>query len=368
MKFHYWNRYLELSIEGKNDWDTMPDQSQALAILRRFKSTGEVIEASSSKPIAKLVERYLQASKSTEIPVGLVRESNKIIQDWLTDQFNDLPIDEPIIAIPLVPFCLSPRDKVQSLFHCEARFQADRDENRRATKRHIPLEAECPRLGKVLCKKRVPGYSHGFSRIEPNLGLESDDWSLLELFALNGVTPDVIEQAFQTQPGEGDEAVNRLSGEINRLNEIRSRCKCRRCNARLEFSRRYSTKDAAYRSTVTLPCSTNSCDGPGVYFNHCRGCRMTIDSRDSIFKDSENFYICIHCASGNDRERAGSVCPKCGSANSLRGNFRKKQCKVDTCNHKVELPTSARRAKYSSQIEEKYDKTDWPNDKDPLSR
>ena len=359
---------MELSIEGKNDWDTMPDQSQALAILRRFKTTGEVIEASSSNPIAKLVERYLQASKSAEIPVGLVRESNKIIQNWLTDQFNDLPIDEPIIAIPLVPFCLSPRDNVQSLFHCEARFQADRDENRRAIKRHIPLEAECPRLGKVLCKKRVPGYSHGFSRIEPNLGLESDDWSLLELFALNRVTPDVIEQAFQTQPGEGDEAVNRLSGEINRLNEIRSRCKCRRCMARLQFSRRYSTKDAVYRSTVTLPCSTNSCDGPSVYFNHCRGCRMTIDSRDSIFKDSENFYICIHCASGNDLERAGSVCPKCGSANSLRGNFRKKQCKVDTCNHKVELPTSARRAKYSSQIEEKYDKTDWPNDKDPLSR
>ena len=354
MKFHDYNQLVKVSVNENDGWSNLQDQTQALAILKQYKLDGKVLVASESNTLSKIVTKLLGAKIENSNPEILARECQTTIQEWLTKQFFELPLDKPINAMPLVPFCLSPKIQVEDVYHCEARFAADREEDRRVLKRHEPTQADCPRIKKMLCHKVKDGHAHGYAHFEPDLNLGWEDWSLLELFQIAGINKIMLESAFATRQGEGDEAVNRLAGEINRLNEIRPRLSCRQCSVRLQFSNKFSVKDAVYRSTVTLPCSTPNCGGGSVYLSHCRSCPALIDSRDSKFKDSSGYYICIACASGEDVEKAGEICPKCGEQNKLRGSRRKKTCQADNCGHEVELPSRARRAKLSPTDEIKF--------------
>ena len=354
MKLDEYQHLYEVLSGQNDDYSNLQDQVQALAIIRQFKINGTILAASESNTLATLVTKLLSAKVKNLDPETLARECHTIIQEWLTKQFFELPLDRPINAMPLVPFCMSPKIQVEDLYHCEARFAADRDENRKVIKRHEPTQADCPRIKQMLCHKVKNGYAHGYAHFEPDLSLSWENWSLLELFQVAGVDDRMLESAFATGRGEGDEAVNRLAGEINRLNEIRPRLSCRLCSARLQFSNKFSVKDAVYRSTVTLPCTTPNCGGGSVYLSHCRSCPGLIDSRDSRFKDSSGYYVCIACASGEDVEKAGEICPKCGERNQLRGNRRKKVCQREGCGHQVELPSRARRAKLSPTDEVKF--------------
>jgi len=360
-KRHYFRRFVDLCEVNETPLSELPDQAQALTLIRTFQENGEVLKATEGKHLSQVIELLLKESGTKTDSFGVASKCQKLINLWLTEQFRDLPIDEPIVATPLVPACASPNHHVEMIFHCEARFASDRDsEKRTVVRRHSPTEADCPRVSH--CKKRRVGYSQGYARIEPYAELKWSEWSLLELFEVAGISHAILEKVFEARQGEGDEVVNRLAGEINRLNEIRSRCKCRECGERLIFSKQYSVKDAVYRATVTNPCSTDGCSGPSVYLSHCRGCTATIDSRESVFKDKDNFYICIACASGNDLEKAGEFCPKCGDRNSLRGNYRKKRCSKPDCDHRVELPFRAMRSKFSTRQESDFEaKSNWPN-------
>lgn len=347
VKFDEYQHLHEVLSNQHDDYSNLQDQVQALAILRQFKTDGTILAASESNTLAKLATKLLSAKIENLDPEILARECQTTIQEWLTRQFFELPLDRPIIAMPLVPFCMSPKIQVEEVYHCEARFAADRDENRKVLKRHEPTQADCPRIKRMLCQKVRNGYANGYAHFEPDLSLGWHNWSLLELFQVAGIDDLMLESAFATRQGEGDEAVNRLAGEINRLNEIRPRLSCRLCSARLQYSNVFSVKDAVYRSTVTLPCTTPNCSGGSVYLSHCRSCPSLIDSRDSRFKDSSGYYVCIACASGEDVEEAGEICPKCGERNTLRGNRQKKVCQRESCGHQVELPLRARRARLS---------------------
>jgi len=340
-KIAHFDRLVNLAMKPAVSWEAMEDQPQAFALLREYTTSKRVLSASPNNAIAGIVSLLLSAATNRGNPQDLANECYQRIQAWLDDQFFTLSLSEPINAAPLIPSCLSRRDQVQHLVHCEARFADDRDQQRKRIRRHEPTAAECPRF-RASCPKRAPGYSHGFARIEPRLDLPWSDWSLLELCAVAGITKTHLEHAFGTRPGEGDEAINRLAGGINRLNEIRARLGCRQCGLRLDFGNSFTVLDAAYRATVTLPCK---CGHPSVYFNHCSGCHEIIDSRDSHLKDDDNYYVCITCGSGKDVEEAGRMCPKCGAGESLKGAGRKKRCSVKDCNHEVELPRWARRVR-----------------------
>lgn len=335
------DRLVDLAAKSASSWDLMEDQHQAFAILREYLTTKRIHSASPSNAIAGIVSLLLEGSNQWSDPQALANECYKRIQLWLDDQFFTLSLAEPINASPLIPSCLSRREQVQDLVHCEARFATDRDEKRVPIRRHVPTTADCPRF-RGLCPKRSPGYSHGFARFEPRLDLPWSDWSMLELCAVAGISEVHLQRAFGTKQGEGDEAINRLAGGINRLNEIRTRLGCRQCGLRLDFGNSFTVLDAAYRATVTLPCK---CGHPSVYFNHCTGCYRIIDSRDSQLKDDDNYYVCITCGSGKEVEEAGRVCPKCGASESLVGAGRKKRCSVEDCKHEVELPLRARRVR-----------------------
>jgi len=324
-------------------WDSMQDQPQAFAIIREYVTSKRVLSASPNNTLAGIVSLLLAGGSNRQKPQELANECYERIRAWLDDQFFTLSLSEPISAAPLIPSCLNHRDVVMDVVHCEARFAADRDEKRQVVKRHVPTEAECPRFrGVGHCPKRAPNYAHGFARIEPRLDLPWSDWSMFELCAVAGIESVHLQSAFGTRQGEGDEAINRLAGGINRLNEIRPRLACRQCGLRLEFGNNFTVLDAAYRATVTLPCK---CGQPSVYFNHCSGCGNIIDSRDSQLQDESNYYVCISCGSGEDVENAGSMCPKCGTRGSLAGRGRDKKCNVADCKHEVKLPRRARRAR-----------------------
>lgn len=340
-KVNQFNRLVKTATEPAVSWEAMEDQPQAFAILREYTTSKRVLAASPNNAIAGIVSLLLTGSANRGDPQRLASDCYQRFQAWLDDKFFTLSLSEPINAAPLIPSCLNLRDQVQDLVHCEARFAADRDERRVPIRRHVPTAAECPRF-RGLCPKRAPGYSHGFARIEPRLDLPWSDWSMLELCAVAGISKTHLEHAFGTRQGEGDEAISRLAGGINRLNEIRARLGCRQCGLRLDFGNSFTVLDAAYRATVTLPCK---CGHPSVYFNHCTGCHGIIDSRDSHLKDDDNYYVCITCGSGKDVEEAGRVCPKCGATESLAGAGRKKRCSVEDCRHEVELPLRARRVR-----------------------
>lgn len=345
MKYLRFDRLLSGSEQSSKAFDSLEDQSQALAMLREYRTSGKLLKASPSNALAGIVELMLRGGIDKRNPQDLANECYKRIQDWLTERFFSLSLTEPIIGYPLIPACRHGDARVKNLFHCEARFASTVDDRGRILARMVPPKPRCPRM-KVYCMERHEDQPKTtYARIVPRQSLSWSDWSLFELCEVAGIRNAHLERAFGTRAGEGDEAITRLAGGINRLNEIRERLACRACSRRLDFGHKFTVMDACYRATVTLPCE---CGQPSVYFNHCKGCGDIIDSRDSRLKVENNYYICINCASGEEVEEAGAKCPKCGEQNSLRGPWRKKTCEEQKCGHEVELPLRARRTKVST--------------------
>ena len=338
------SRLVEKVNAAGSSFESLDDQTQSLALLREFCTSRRILKATPSNALSVIIEMLLRGGQERRDPAGLARECYERIQQWLTEQFFTKSLREPIVGFPLIPACLHNDPRVKGVYHCEARFAFRRDVEGRF-ERQIPLKPRCPRMKAYCMEKHELQPKTTFARILPRQSLNWSDWSLFELCEVAGIKSVHLEQAFGTRAGEGDEAINRLAGGINRLNEIRERLSCRECGRRLNFGNSFTVMDACYRATVTLPCE---CGSPSVYFSHCKGCGDIIDSRDSKLKDESSYYICISCASGEDVEEAGAICPKCGTKNSLKGPRRNKQCTAADCNHEVELPLRARRAQVST--------------------
>jgi len=336
-------RNLEKLNAQADAFESLDDRTQSLALLREYCTSRRILRASSPNALSGIVELLLRGAQEKRDPAVLAGECYGRIQQWLTDEFFTRSLREPIIGFPLIPACLHNDPRVKGVYHCEARFASRKDVNGRF-ERQVPLKPRCPRMKAYCMERHELQPKTTFARILPRQSLNWSDWSLFELCELAGIKSSHLEEAFGTKVGEGDEAINRLAGGINRLNEIRERLSCRDCGRRLDFGNSFTVMDACYRATVTLPCE---CGSSSVYFNHCKGCGDIIDSRDSQLKDDSNFYICISCASGEDVTEAGAICPKCGARNSLEGSRQHKQCTVDTCKHQVELPLRAHRTQVS---------------------
>ena len=350
-------------LASANSWTDLEEQAQCLSLLREFRETGKLTKHPEMKILPRIVYELC-----VEVPTMSSQQKNqycgglaKDINDWLSEQFFNIELTSPIVMFPLIPSCTNRNDHVKHLYQCEARFAFQRDPKTNApVKRRVPPTPQCPR-GVAHCPHITSGYGHGHSHLWPIMNLPWWKWTLHELIAHAKLDYGSLVKSFELRNGDGDGLVNAIGGEINRLNEIRERCKCRECSNRLEFNKKYSIKDAVYRATTTKECSTLECVGPSVYLSHCSGCGNIIDSRDSRFQDKDNYYVCISCASGKDLEIAGRQCPQCNGINTLRGNYRNKQCKE--CKHKVQLPFASRRGKFSSGQESNFDQGNvWPKD------
>ncbi len=158
------------------------------------------------------------------------------------------------------------------------------------------------------------------------------NWSLLELIEATGVVPDLPELQ------KPDEYVSKLSGWVNRLNEIRERLRCSVCKQMMIPNYKYAKNLARYNMTVAS-CQSGEGHDQNIYLNHCWACREIIDSRESRIQ-VEKRYICIHCGSGpqkSDTYTQGDICPKCG-ARGMTGEGRSRLCSA--CNHSIRLPAA----------------------------
>lgn len=237
---------------------------------------------------------------------------------------------EPLDMHGLLPEC---RPRV--VRHCEGRPWPEEGEEGEKVSR-----AFCPRKNRPCGVRRVDGrtkadndYNLYGARLYPETDLRWSTWSLAELLAVSGVVPDAGGLGLRSP----DEYVPKLSGWVNRLNEIRERLACSACGAMMRPNYEYAKNLARYNVTIV------SCDGGGghdqnIYLNHCWSCREIVDSRESSVQDEDGYYICIHCGSGAPKSPShtqGDRCPACGSG-PMRGKGR--YCVCGACNHEIRLP------------------------------
>lgn len=173
------------------------------------------------------------------------------------------------------------------------------------------------------------------ARLYPESSQHWKDWTLLELLEATGVEPKL--------PGlkNPDEYVPKLSGWVNRINEIRERLKCSVCKQIMPHNIEYAKFLAKFRVTV-VSCQQGAGHDQNVYLNECWGCSEIIDSRESKHQLAEdNYYICIHCGSGSQHSNSytqGDICPQCATPAMVMSyrNNRYRHC--HSCNHSIRLP------------------------------
>ena len=236
---------------------------------------------------------------------------------------------------PLDVFGLLPSCRMSVVDHCEGRpwpTLGEDDLGRSET-------AFCPRAGKgcttLLANPAINSKEPGLSgaRLYPVTEIHWTRWSMLELLEWAGLEVTAPQLGLRSP----QEYVPKLSGWVNRLNEIRSRLKCSACKSTMVPNYAYSKNLAKYNVTVAS-CPEGKGHDHNIYLNHCWACFELIDSRESRFQDAEGFYVCIQCGSGKPNSLThtqGDLCPACGSK-QMRQNRR--SCTCTKCNHSIWLP------------------------------
>ena len=303
---------------------------------------------------AKIIYLYICAAHERNIGSGRHSERMNQAQEAVAEIFNKRvkalenqsqnPIENFNFDIPkahVLPPCRnSYNDNVRKCSFCEAVVWSkkvfDEDETY-----HWENHSWCRRLeaADLYC-----------SRLFPDLNLSAKDWSLIEL------TDKLDLRTYEKYSKDhklNREIFTRFGGELNRLNELRERIKCRECGqymrADLDKSKWLVVKNIKDIANVdhfpvliaTFKCQNNDCPEKGkeVYLSYCWHCGETIDSRDSKVKiagKGSGYYLCNNCGAGykdyidpHGEKKDGvkyaiypgticpscTKCPKCGGQN-----------------------------------------------------
>lgn len=243
---------------------------------------------------------------------------------------------EPINLDPLLPYCKPTEVTVK---YCEGKLW-EKKEIQTAGEPKIVTSAYCPRVRKNCNlfepnKKANSNFGLYGARLSAECSQDWENWSLLELFKAVNIVPSLPDLK------RPEDYLPKLSGWINRINEIRSRLKCSVCEDIMPHNIEYSKFSTKFRVTV-FSCKHGNGHDHNIYLNECWGCRAIVDSRESKYKSKEdNYYICIHCGSGTQHSNTytqGDICPKCGTLGMevSQSNNRYREC--HSCNHSVKLP------------------------------
>ena len=186
--------------------------------------------------------------------------------------------------------------------------------------------AFCPRM-------RKPCMESDGARIWPQNDLETEKWTLLELFSHEHITPVVSGLS------NPEEYVPRMAGWINRINEIRERIRCSNCDSVMISNKKYSKNFAAYNATV-FDCANGEGHDHNVYLSHCWACRTIIDSRQNRIKDHDGYYLCLQCGSGSrqSQNNPGNICPQCGSSPMKQDTKWNRVFHCTRCSHTITVP------------------------------
>jgi hypothetical protein len=256
------------------------------------------------------------------------QKSHEFLQEWVIEQaWNST---EPLNLYPILPVC-----QPKKVDYCEGKPWPTEEDKASGAKK--VSRAFCPRANKS-CSLFDPNTERNFSfglegaRLYAECTQDWKDWSLLELLQATGVVPSLPDL-------KSDEYVQKLSGWINRLNEIRDRLKCSVCSQTMTPNDKYSKALARYNMTVAS-CKKGNGHDRNIYFNHCWACYQIIDSRESKIQ-LDGLYICIHCGSGAKKSLSysqGDICPKCGTAEMKQKEEGSRFIQCSSCQHTIRLP------------------------------
>jgi len=306
-------------------WRWLADSAKVLFIYRCLAESRALPAINDSSSVISLQmldillkDRDRQESFAT---AHSVLQKDVIDVAWKSSDFLDMR--------PLLPKCFCPvESKVKC---CEGRPWLTQQE--RQARQSKASRAFCPRTGRE-CSLATPSNPEG-ARIYADTKLPWNKWSLAEVLTARDIVPHLPEL------DDGTEYVPRLSGWINRLNEIRERLKCSVCGLMMKPNYAYAKNLARYNVTV-VSCAEGEGHDKDIYLNHCWGCNQVIDSRESRFR-VEAYYICIHCGSGPQNSMSychGDVCPKDGALRMKKLGDRDFQC--SKCLHRIHIPPAHR--------------------------
>lgn len=307
-----WNKN---ESEVKELWLKLDYKTKLLYLFRKAKNDLKIDFLSNVEevhPIIRAVMKIIWVKDKNNLKSTVFNQSHQLIQDYIIDIAWKLNTD--IKLSPLLPEC--PFGYVK---YCEGKpWERDGE--------------DC-----VFCPRKNDNCDFETDRskfkIYPNRELSWDKWTLLELFDYSNITPEVNNLY------DPEQYVNRLSGWINRLDEIRERLKCTVCGKALLSNYKYSKNLAVYNSTVFY-CQCGTSSNQNVYISHCWACREIIDSREDNHK-LEEYYLCLKCGSGpksSSNYMQGSMCPKCGSNRLNNTDLYNRDYQCMRCGHSIHIP------------------------------
>lgn len=292
-------RHAKIIWDGKTPlnqiWQDLNSKTKMYLIYRSLKE-GKSIEflwnnSEETDIKVKVTTLLLQAKNNQTEGTVAFEKAHNLLQEFVIEKAWDS--DESLDFYPLLPDCSS-----QLVEYCETKpwpTEEDRVSGKNRTSRFF-----CPR-GKGKCNPlseisdtNLDYWNLFGARLYPDMNLSWEKWSLIELLEYSGIVPSLhdLSNSFEYVP--------KFCGWINRLNEIRSRLKCSYCTETMIPNRKYSKHLAAYNQTI-VSCSNREPNHDfNIYLSHCWACREIIDSRECIIR-VENYYLCIHCASGRKK-------------------------------------------------------------------
>ena len=304
-------RWPELTAQPQGTWPGLGWQQKILATYRRMAGDDPPFDLGEEPdPLPKVAVR-LHSARDEDI----FEEVHELIVSYVLQHgWRDTDV---LDLTPLLPACLH---YAKPTHLCEGKPSTKEEP-----------AAFCPRLSGP-CDLRTE-QANGYARIAADTNRDIEDWSLLELLELTASQPRLPELADPRQ------YVNRLSGWVNRYNEIRPHLACRTCGSVMVGNLAFSRKLTAKYSTTIVRCPADaSHDGGDIYLNHCRGCGRIIDSRDSSIQDSRGYYLCIKCGSGSEDTVPGQRCPACGRQGTMRQDGRSPDFTCGRCHHSITIP------------------------------
>ncbi|MBD2439315.1 hypothetical protein [Nostoc sp. FACHB-110] len=318
-------------------WFYMSRQAKILCVYRLAKENqnismflSELKRIQKTSPendmLVRCTLKILWAKENSKQCENVFKQVDELLIQYVIETVNTS--NELLNLDPLLPYCKPTEVKVK---YCEGKLWHKKG-NQTNGEAEITTTSYCPRTRNI-CNLFDPNKKENYNlygaRLYAECSQDWQDWSLLELFQTAGIIP------------KPEDYIAKLSGWINRINEIRSRFKCSVCGDIMPHNIEYAKFRAKFRVTV-FSCQHGGNHDYNIYLNECWGCNAIIDSRESKYQSKEDkYYICIHCGSGTRHSNTytqGDICPKCGMVgmNVSPSNNRYRQCL--SCKHSIKLP------------------------------
>lgn len=339
--------------ESISEWNKLSWQAKILCIYRAAEQSIRIFILEKDREehlLVKAALSLLKAKNNPNLHNRAFEEFHKLFQDYVIQEA--WKSTKPLELTLFLPPCSNDDARVMHLKYCEA-TPWDKHKNGES-------KPYCPRLGHSICSFECLQPQEA----KPHLKREWKYWCLTEFLSAIAIKPNLPDMRFFTTEVTAAEYVTKLSGWVNRLNEIRHRLECSHCGQTMVSLMPYSKNLTRYNSTV-FSCKTKAQEHDrGVYLSHCWACwginknTPFIDSREGAFKVESNehdlrtgniksYYLCTFCGSGprtSNHFTQGDNCPKCGKENMVwKGNNveNKKSVGVmscQACNHRIHLP------------------------------